>query len=290
MGLYEILPNEDLLSVQKVELGLLSSFVDICNRLNLRYYIAYGTLIGAVRHKGFIPWDDDIDIWMPRKDYDLFICKAQKLLPEYYFLQTPETDKEYVAGFMKIRDSRTTFIESNYKDKNMNHGVYIDIFPLEYCPNNFLKYSFLRLFRNVNLLRTRKEIYIVEKATKHNSFSTRLLTIISCFITLFTPDFDTFARTREQYLRRLNEKESSYYCNFYSYSNTLKFPVAWFGEGKKCAFENLTVNIPESYDFLLRYIYSNYMELPPKEKQVTKHYTEKIDMNHSYSQYINTEI
>ena len=288
MSKYEILPDDELISVQKVELGLLSSFVNICDQLNLRYFLAYGTLIGAVRHKGFIPWDDDIDIWMPRRDYDLFISKAPKLLPEYYFLQTPETDKEYVAGFMKIRDSRTTFIESNYKNKNMNHGVYIDIFPLEYCPNNIVKYSFLRLYRSINLLRTRKEMHIVENATKHNIVSSRLLTLISNLVSLFTPDIDAFARKRERYLRRLNEIESSYYCNFYSYSNTLKFPTAWFGEGKKCAFENLTVIIPESYDTLLRYIYSNYMELPPKEKQVTKHYTEKIDMKKSYKQYMNT--
>ena len=97
--------------LKAIELDIFKTIICICEKLNLRYYVIGGTLIGAIRHKGFIPWDDDIDIGMTRKDYNVFLKEAPKLLPEHLFLQTIWSDSEYLNCFAKVRNSNTTFIE-----------------------------------------------------------------------------------------------------------------------------------------------------------------------------------
>jgi len=99
--------------------------------MNLTYYISYGTLLGAIRHKGFIPWDDDIDVCMPRGDYDRFIKEGSEYLPENYFIQTMESDPKYALNFAKLRDSNTALFEKHVLDVDINHGVFIDIFPVD---------------------------------------------------------------------------------------------------------------------------------------------------------------
>ena len=131
-----VLSTEQLNELKKSELEIFKSFLTVCEKLNVKYYLVEGTLLGAVRHKGFIPWDDDIDVGMLREDYELFIEKATEFLPENLFLQTYITDTEYSHGFAKIRNSQTTFIESNVRDCKINHGIYIDIFPLDNCEPN----------------------------------------------------------------------------------------------------------------------------------------------------------
>ena len=124
--------NEESFKLKAKELEIFKVIIDICDRLNLRYYVIGGTLIGAIRHKGFIPWDDDIDIGMMRKDYDIFLREAPKYLPEQYFLQTVWSDPEYLNCFAKVRDSNTTFVEIPVAKRKINHGVFVDVFPLDY--------------------------------------------------------------------------------------------------------------------------------------------------------------
>ena len=130
------LTPQDSQRIKEIELEIFKVFLDIANKLDIKYYLIGGTLLGAVRHKGFIPWDDDIDVGLPRKDYEKFIAEAQKYLPDYYFLQTYETDPEYPLSFAKIRDSRTTYLETALNNKKINHGVFFDIFPLDFYPEN----------------------------------------------------------------------------------------------------------------------------------------------------------
>lgn len=121
----------NLRGLQLAELEILKEFIRVCNKLKLKYFLDSGTLLGCIRHGGFIPWDDDIDVSMPREDYEIFLKKGQKELKTKYFLQTYNTDKEYTNIFAKIRNSETTFIESTVKNLDINHGIYIDIFPLD---------------------------------------------------------------------------------------------------------------------------------------------------------------
>ena len=117
--------------LQQKELELLTLFIQICSQLELRYYLVCGTALGAVKYGGFIPWDDDVDVSMPREDYEVFLQKAPALLPEHVFLQNYRTDPAFPQIFSKLRNSNTTYIEKSAGKLPINHGIYIDIFPLD---------------------------------------------------------------------------------------------------------------------------------------------------------------
>ena len=120
--------------LQKVQFDMLCWFVKICNELNLTYYLVCGSALGAEKYQGYIPWDDDLDVALPRKDYEVFLNKAQSLLPEYLFLQNHRTEKNYPFMFSKLRNSNTTYVETGSSNLNINHGIYIDVFPLDGYP------------------------------------------------------------------------------------------------------------------------------------------------------------
>lgn len=127
--------NEDktVAAAQKVMLELLVEIHRICVENNITYWLEAGTLLGAIRHKGFIPWDDDCDVSMPRKDYERFLQIAQEKLPETMFLQTKETDKEYPLPWAKIRKNGTLLIETGETgEEKYHHGIFVDIFPYDY--------------------------------------------------------------------------------------------------------------------------------------------------------------
>ena len=118
--------------LQEIELSILKECIKIFKEHNINYYVIGGTLLGAVRHKGFIPWDDDIDLGLPRKDYEKFIKIAQLELPEPLVLQHFTNEKKSVFSFAKVRNKKTIMKQYNIKDFKINHGVYIDIFPIDY--------------------------------------------------------------------------------------------------------------------------------------------------------------
>ena len=126
--------RETLRKLQLKELESLEYFDSFCKENELRYYLLGGCVIGALRHGGFIPWDDDIDIIMPRRDYDRFCKLAPKRLSDEYFLQTYFTDKNYPNPFAKIRLRGTEFVESITERSKMKGGIYIDVFPFDNFP------------------------------------------------------------------------------------------------------------------------------------------------------------
>ena len=145
----EFLGAEELKAIQKIEFEILCKFADICDKHEFRYFLDAGTLLGAVRHKGFIPWDDDIDVGMPRKDYDEFIKIGQRELGELYFLQTKETDPKAPFSFAKVRKQGTEFIEWNKRHIKMNHGIFIDVFPYDLLPESESQ-SYIKKCRRLN--------------------------------------------------------------------------------------------------------------------------------------------
>lgn len=140
-------PSAELLALQKKELEILDVVIDICEKYNITYYMMHGSLIGVIRHEGIIPWDDDIDIAVMRKDYKRFFEACRKELPEPYFVQFFNTDKTYNVPHIKIRDSSTCAITKgeynyliNHKGRdckvNYNMGIFLDVFPLDGIPED----------------------------------------------------------------------------------------------------------------------------------------------------------
>ena len=129
--------NQTLHQLWSVEIEMLDAFDTVCKKYGLRYSLAYGTLLGAVRHKGFIPWDDDLDIMMPREDYQRLFEIWSKEVDSEYFLQDYTTDTEdYVNSFAKIRKKHTDFITSEEEKTVRYHtGIFIDIFPGDKYPD-----------------------------------------------------------------------------------------------------------------------------------------------------------
>lgn len=129
--------DKKLAAIKKTELGILKEFVRVCEENDLSYCAFYGTMLGAVRHKGYIPWDDDVDVAMPREDYDRLVALAPEVFQEPYFLQTPENDTEcFYGGYCKLRNSNTTGIEKRNAGHTCNQGIWIDILPLDYIPED----------------------------------------------------------------------------------------------------------------------------------------------------------
>ena len=129
----------DVSYVWETELDILDAIDRICRRNNLKYSLAYGTLLGAVRHGGFIPWDDDIDIIMPREDYNIFLNAWEKEHPDEYILQNKYTEKNFTQNFSKIRKYHSTFLHSYEEAKKGYHtGIFVDVFPGDKIPTSAL--------------------------------------------------------------------------------------------------------------------------------------------------------
>ena len=262
--------------LKKIELVIFREFIGICEKLNLKYYVLGGTLLGAVRHNGFIPWDDDIDVGMPRKDYERFLREAPALLNERYFLQNHVTDPNWVSNFSKIRDSRTTFIESSVKKFSINHGVYIDIFPLDYHDKadeeKFFR-KFRRYTRRIGLSYWTPGIK--QKIKK---------CLISFIPFLCCPSLKKTVLKRENLMKRNGKTPYiANYCGAWGRKEII--PAAWYGDGVVLNFEGMNVIAPSNYDAWLTQVYGEYMKLPPEEKRKPHHYTEIVDLEKSYKNY-----
>ena len=274
----------NLKELQQVELDILKEFIRVCNELNVKYFLDSGTLLGCIRHGGFIPWDDDIDISMPREDYEIFLKKGQKLLKDKYFLQTYKTDPEYTMGFAKIRNSETTFIESSVKNLKINHGVYIDIFPLDgYNDKNKIR-NFLnkKVFALYNLQINKKyDFKIVHK----NNINQKLALILSNLL-YGGKSVSSLLEKKEKIAKKYSINDTGkVYCFFYNTTTDLKMDSSIFEEGITKKFENIDVIVPKKYDEYLKIMYGDYMTLPPKEKRIAHHYNEVIDLEKSYKKY-----
>ncbi len=263
----------DMKRIMEIELDMLRAFIAVCEKHDLTYFLIGGTALGAVRHGGFIPWDDDIDVGLPREDYEKFLSVAQTDLPEGLFLQTPDTDPEYMTCFSKIRNSNTTFWESSVKHLNINHGVFIDIFPLDGCED------YERFAKRSRLLGIRA----ASRFKYPRGFKAKLGGILAA---LRYPSAKG-ARDRMRALwKEVPYATAEYVINYGgAYGKKERMPKEIYGKGTAGSFEGLTVMLPEKTDEYLTRLYGDYMTPPPPEKRIAHHYCEVIDPDRPYTEY-----
>ena len=273
--------------LQKKELEMLKLFINICNEFNLTYYLVCGSALGAVKYKGFIPWDDDIDVALPRCDYEVFLNKAQGLLPDWCFLQNYRTDTQFYLLGSKMRDSRTTYIEKMCGKLQINHGIFIDVFPLDghwtekADQNTFLKYQ--REFEAKRRVRldynrfSRENILSIRTNVYHWLFK-----FFNCYGN--TP---IYIEKFEKFVSSFDTRSSDVWCNHANSASSVEYaPKEQYGEGTWATFEGLQVRIPEKYDEYLTQKYGNWRADLPPEEQYGHHHYEVFDIERPYTYYI----
>lgn len=266
--------------LRKCELDIFSEFISICEKLDVKYFLVGGTLLGAVRHQGFIPWDDDIDVGMLRADYNIFIQNAPGLLPEYYFLQTVDTDPEFPHNFAKIRDSRTTFIETTMKRFHMNHGAFIDIFPFDYYPESTIKAKVIE-FKKKFIKARIDEGFVFEEPVQRSILGKVMLAISK----VVYPQIPKAVKARGKlYVSCKKSSKVTNFCGMWGSREVI--PKKWVEDTCELKFENIDVDCPKGYAEYLTSVYGDYMKLPPVEERVGHHYTEYIDMERPYTIYM----
>ncbi|KXT60657.1 Lipopolysaccharide cholinephosphotransferase LicD1 [Streptococcus oralis] len=256
----------DVSEIQQMELGIMEYIHEVCQKIGVKYFLAYGSLIGAVRHKGFIPWDDDMDICMLREDYE----KLQDYLiaspDERYEVMSYKNNLNYVYPFMKVQDNHTYLLEEDVRiDSNM--GIYVDIFPVDgYEDDADFKNKMTKLIKKRQL-----SCYTFKGITNTKSLLNSLIRYISVVIFYFT--------NTNKYVEQIDELAKSRAVADYEQVDYLIYkdmnkPVwkrEWLEQVIVGTFEGKEFMIPKHYHEILTSDYGDYMQLPPLEQRVSHH-------------------
>lgn len=274
-----ICTGQRLAQVQSKELELLKYFIDICKRLRLNYYLVCGSALGAVKYKGFIPWDDDIDVGMFREDYEVFLQKAPGLLPDNIFLQNFKSDPMVPFIFSKLRNSKTAFIEKASAKLLINQGIFIDIFPLDGYPHG----RFARAWFEIRKKYYQYLLYTVLDIPRklHARILDRLLKMFGCGKKVNRVTF-----RYSKLISKYSTKDSEIICNHGNWQGKLEYaPKVQYGDGLWKTFEGLDVRVPEDYDSYLSQKYGDWRCELPANQQVSHHEYVVLDAAHSYKEY-----
>lgn len=243
---------------------ILCEFDRICRKHHIQYFLDSGTALGAVRHGGFIPWDDDIDVGMLRSEYEKFMSVAEKELNSNFFLLSSNSDTAYLKYHSKLVKKNTVFPEKGTEGLKYR-GIYIDIFPFDKVPDNKIS----RRIITRKILNLRRIIRL--KQASNNSG--KLLLYFLKFIPLHLLE-----RYQEKLWKCYNESSSQFVtCYFYKMlvGRDLYFPISIMNPSVEIKFENHSFLIMNGYDEYLKTMYNNYMQLPPKDKR-TYHFDGEI--------------
>lgn len=266
--------NYDIREYQQRSVCLLSAIDNVCREHGIHYYIIAGTLLGAVRHKGFIPWDDDMDIALMRKDYDLLMEHAAEWLPGPFAIVNHENCPWYPKYFAKLEDTGTTIVENIYL--GYAGGIYMDIFPLDDVPDNKLKRSIH--FYRFNFVR--KLLYFSYRDPyKHGKGIRALLplTVQKLFRKKTLHDWS------QRILREYNGKPGCNHVMTHDDGNRA-YHRDVFGQPSTLLFEGIEAKAPAVPAGFLSVLYGDYMQLPPVEKRVS-HYHDYCDLNLPYREF-----
>lgn len=265
--------NDTLRKVQLAQLEIAKDIKRVCDDNNINYFLDSGTLIGAARHKGFIPWDDDLDIGMLRDDYEKFLKVAPEQLGDSYFLQTWDNDKGFAYPFAKVRKLGTRYIEAVSQRSNAHNELFVDVLPYDFWPVGYKKQrkNHLMIYFYSNIL------YMKCKMTpwlRHKNIN-RLL----CYIKYIPFIIFSVFMKRKNIITKLNSimkfyngKETGYVYEQYGHASGNKgVPVSYFDSYTEILFEDEMFKVPLNFDGVLRAQYGDYMILPPEDKRENRH-------------------
>lgn len=275
----------DIKDVQNIEFEILLEFDRICKKNNIKYQLFAGTLLGCIRHKGFIPWDDDIDICMTRGEYNKFLDIASSELNIKYFMQTYETDKNYFKQLGRIRKNNTLYLQKGYQFVDMHHGVSISLMPLDnVIPNKLIgkahriAYQFLFYFL-VKLNGSRS----IKSCVNRDNAIEKVIRLILFGVSKFIPKKLT-DRLHTKVACMFNNQETEYITHLTN-GATKKRVYAYMMKRKdfydviEGDFEGHKFPIPRNFHSALTNLYGDYMKLPPEEKQKPHHGVVKVSFN-----------
>ena len=269
--------------IQESILDIYKQIKRICDKNNLLFYAIGGTCIGAVRHQGFIPWDDDMDIAVPIECWDEFWDCMKKELPSDYEIYTCNEVKHYRYIFNKIHNAKTTFIEEaevGYPDAYK--GIYVDVMPIAGMPaEQELRAKFINKIQMYAKLNFVRRYPFREMKTPKSRFAWILLHLLSPFLS-----YHYFSDKWLEMLKRYPLKKARYtgYTWWDSITNKLCFPIEYFETTIELPFEDSTISCPvQSKDYLSSQ-FGNYMELPPEDQRLDHHQV-CVSTNKSYKEY-----
>lgn len=271
-----------LRKLQLAELEILKSVTLALDENNIQYYLGFGTLLGAVRHQGFIPWDDDVDLFLPRPDYERFIEMADQILEKPYYLYRDEKKKfPFDRPWLRVESSRLQNVRRNGAALEIRN-VQIDISALDGIPeSNITRYRLFFCLRILYILwRFANSAEHGVEAEKSRSMAEKIGIWLNEHIKIGK------LLSAETLLACINRMRRKYSYEKYDSVYTLVFDYPWkklicrkewFGTGEKAFFEGNAMSVPSNSNAVLRQIYGDYMKLPPKEERICKHIVGIID-------------
>ena len=268
--------DKSLLKLHKCQIILINEIIRICKKNNIKCFVIAGTLLGAIRHKGFIPWDDDMDIGMLRDDYELFLAKAKEELGTEFFLQNFETDSNYGLPFSKLLLKDTVLVEKNSSKNHAKKGIYVDIFPYDNSPDdqNLARKHDKKTYFLKRLFIAKQNYCVWNK----NEYKKRAAYAVLKFISFFVSKEKINAELENE-IQKYNAVKSEKVVNIggaYGYEKEC-LERRWFDKITEVPFEDTTVPIPGEYVEFLEYFYGDYMTPPPEDKRYNRHNLVELD-------------
>ena len=255
--------------VKQIQLNILDVVDQFCSKFGIRYSMAYGTLLGAIRHKGYIPWDDDVDLIMPRPDYERFIHTFNAYSENYYVI-APELNWDYYAPYANVCDKRTLLVEGISTHRGIEIGAKIDIFPMDGVPTDNREY-----------LKEATRMQFYRRALNHKRGSLRKI---------FTTSFGVYIRrlffriitcymSYSDIQKKIHRLATSYSFEEMEYADVMVFNLHFatrckssvFKETQKMQFEDREYEAIIAYDDFLHIVYGDYMMLPPEKSRKSNH-------------------
>lgn len=264
-------------------LNILREFMKICDKYNLRWWASGGTCIGALRHDGFVPWDDDLDVAMPRPDYEKLWSLREEINKDSRFILTRTgKEKNYHHRVMQLVDLQTTFIHTRSADEDLEHGVYIDILPMDGCASG--KISYYRQVMNAMIF----SVYNIQCLPEYNDgkMVSRATDIALKLIKSPKLRYKIWKHCEKQMVKydwESAKKIAHLSCDTKSMLHP--YDAEWFGDVKKHKFEDIEINLPIGAEKYLTQYFGDFMQLPPEKSRHPVHNTKLIDLEHPYTQY-----